>query len=264
MDLGLRNKVALICASSEGIGNAIASGLAREGAHVALFSRNLEKLKLAREQIKTYATGRVTIHVGDLAISSDIERVFDEVVSMHATGIDILVNNQAGPAPGALFAITEEELDRAYQINLKAVYTLTKLCLPTMQEKKWGRVLNVLSLSGKEPLANMLLSNIFRPAILGFAKTLATETASQNITVNSILPAAVMTNRTKTLLAQAAETQKIAFDAILTNSSKNIPIGRIASPEEFSQMAIFLCSQNASYITGTAVSIDGGISKGLW
>jgi len=263
MDLGIKSKVALVCASSEGIGKAIAAGLAAEGAHVALFSRDIEKLNLAAQDVKRGAQGRVSVHQGDLAISGDIVRVFEDVVKEHGS-IDILINNQGGPDAGSLLSVTDEQVDRAYSVNLKSVLLLTKLCLPQMRERKWGRIINVLSLSGKEPLPNMLLSNIFRPAVLGLAKTVAHENAAFNITVNSILPAAVMTNRTRKLLTAAAESQKIDFETILANSVKNIPIGRIASPEEFVQLALFLCSQNASYVTGSAISVDGGISKSLW
>lgn len=264
MNLFLDNKVALVCASSEGIGKAIAMGLSVEGVHIALFSRDAIKLEIAATEIKSVAKGRVTVHVGDLSLPSDIHRIYEEVLLQHNGMIDILINNQGGPVPGNLFELSETEIDHAYQVNLRSVFLLSKLCLAGMRVNNWGRIINILSISAKEPLPNMLLSNIFRPAALGLSKTLATENAPFNITINSLLPAAVMTNRTKTILVNVAKKQGIDLETLILENEKKIPVGRIAEPEEFSQLALFLCSDKASYITGTAISVDGGVSKSLW
>ncbi len=264
MNLFLNNKVALVCASSEGIGRAIAKGLAIEGANVALFSRDINKLEVAAKEIRTFSKGKITVHAGDISKPRDINRIFNDVLIQHGGRIDILINNQGGPAAGGVLDLAEDDLDNAYQANLRSVFLITKLCLLGMRERKWGRIINILSISGKEPLPNMLLSNIFRPAVLGFAKTIANENAPYNITINSLLPAAVMTNRTISSLMKAAETKGVNLDELIFESEKKIPIGRIAEPDEFSQMALFLCGENASYITGTAISVDGGVSRALW
>lgn len=263
MDLQLTGKNALVCAASEGIGKAIATGLAQEGANICIFSRTEDKVSKACKDIEKTAKGKVFGFVADLSNKSDRERINSEMRRVFSS-IDILINNQGGPAPGGLMAVTEEQTVAAVETNLYAVMHLTKLCLPQMQEKQWGRIINILSLSGKESLPNMLLSNMLRPAILGFSKTLAHENAKFGITVNSLLPSAVLSARTMGFMKKAAEMQGIDIETAIANTSKNIPVGHIATPEEFSQLAVFLCSPLASFVTGTAVAVDGGSSKGIY
>mgnify|MGYP001571489854 CR=1 FL=1 len=263
MNLQLEQKVALVCASSAGIGKAIAKGLAEEGVHVSILARTPNTLEAAYAEISKVARGKVMQTVCDVANSKDIAAVCESTQSKLGP-IDILINNQGGPAPGSLFDVTNEQLDSAIDTNIKAVFQFTKFCLPGMKQRRCGRVLNVLSISAKEPLPGMLLSNVMRPAILGFAKTLATEYAAAGVTINSLLPSAVMTARATRLMEARAKNEGVDLKTVVANASKGIPIGYIASPEEFAQLAVFLCSPNASYINGAAIAVDGGSNRGLF
>jgi len=263
MELRLNQKVALVCASSAGIGKAIACGLAAEGVHVSIFSRTKEAVESTAKEIGKTATGRVIHQVCDLSNPQDIKRVV-EYTQRELGPIDILINNQGGPEAGTLPDITDAQLESALAVNIRAVFQLTKLCLPSMKKRGFGRVINILSTSAKEPLPNMLLSNTVRPAILGFAKSLAKEYASFGVTINSILPHAVLTERAYSLLEERARQEKKDFDTTLANAAKSIPIGRLASPEECAELAVFLCSPRASYITGAAIPVDGGATHGLF
>ena len=178
--------------------------------------------------------------------------------------IDILINNQGGPAAGSIEQLTDKEIDSAIITNLPSVIHITKLCLPAMKQRSFGRIINILSISAKEALPGMLLSNIVRPALLGFSKTIAREYAPFGITVNSLLPSAVLTDRATSLMQKQATEQGVDFDAVLRNAIKSLPIGRMASPEEFAQLAVFLSSPKASYITGTAIAVDGGASHSIF
>ena len=263
MDLLLHQKVALVCASSTGIGKAIAKGLAEEGVHVSIFSRTENSIKQAAEDIAKTARGKVIYHVGDISHSEDVERIIEDTKEKLGT-IDILINNQGGPAAGSIEHLTNEEIDSAIETTLRSVIHVTKLCLPEMKRQSFGRIINILSVSAKESLPGMLLSNIMRPALLGFSKTIATEYAPFGITVNSLLPSAVATDRATFLMQKQAKEYGTDLNAVLKNAVKSLPIGRMATPEEFAQLAVFLSSPKASYITGTAIAVDGGASHSIF
>ncbi len=263
LNLELYQRVALVCASSGGIGKAIAKELARQGAAVSLFARNEGALVAASEEIAALGGGRVIHQVADLAKPQDLSQVV-EVTRSKLGPIDILIHNQGGPAPGGFDDVTDAQLDSALEINLRAVIRLTRLCLPEMKRRGWGRILHVLSVSAKEPLAGMFLSNVLRPAVLGLSKTLATECARSGVTVNCILPSAVLTDRARNLMRLRAEKESLTLEQVQAESAKNLPIGYLASPEEFAQLALFLCSPKASYVTGTAIPVDGGFTRGLY
>lgn len=263
MDLKISNRVALVCASSAGIGKAIANSLATEGVHVSIFGRNADKLESTRAEISRTAKGKVLATICDLGIKTDLVNLVKKTQS-ELGAIDILINNQGGPPPGKFEDLKDDQLKTSIQVNLESVITLLSLCLPEMRARGWGRIINVLSVSGKEPLPNMLLSNILRPAVLGLSKSLAVEYGAFGITVNSVLPYAVATERSVNLMKQTAEREHSAFQAILTRATKSIPVGHIATPEEFAEIVTFLCSPRASYINGSAISVDGGASKSLY
>ena len=263
MDLLLRKKVALVCASSAGIGKAIAKGLAEEGTHVSIFSRTDNSIKRAAEDIAKTAQGKVIYNVCDISNFEDVKRIIEDTNKKLGL-VDILINNQGGPAAGSIEQLTDKEIDSAIITNLRSVIHITKLCLPAMKQRSFGRIINILSISAKEALPGMLLSNIVRPALLGFSKTIAREYAPFGITVNSLLPSAVLTDRATSLMQKQATEQGVDFDAVLRNAIKSLPIGRMASPEEFAQLAVFLSSPKASYITGTAIAVDGGASHSIF
>jgi 3-oxoacyl-[acyl-carrier protein] reductase len=263
VELGLVNKVALISASSAGIGKAIAAGLACEGAHISMFSRRADVIAAAARDISQVAVGSVIHNVGDLRQKGDIDRVVKDTEDRLGP-IDILVNNQGGPAAGTLEGLADQDLRAAIETNLEAVLYLTRHCLSSMKARRWGRIVNVLSVSGKEPLPGMLLSNILRPAVLGFAKSIASEYAPFGITVNSLLPSAVLTARAHGFIEARASREGSTLEEALAAAAGAIPAGHIASPEEFAAVAVFLCSPLASYVTGTAIPVDGGVTRSLY
>lgn len=263
MELSLKGKNAIVCASSAGIGKAIAKGLLKEGANVTILGRDQERLDSAMNELNSVeGKGQLIAHSCDLGKIEDIKKVY-EVTKEKFGSIDILVNNQGGPKPGGFDDLNIQDIREALEINLYSALELTKLCLPDMQANKWGRIINILSISAKESLPNMFLSNMIRPAIVGFAKTVATENAANGITVNNLLPSAVLSDRTNFFIQKAADEAGIAFEEQLEKVAQTLPPKKIATPEEFSQMALFLASENASYVNGTSICIDGGLSKGI-
>ena len=262
MDMSHDGKVAVVCASSAGIGKGIAKKLAIEGAHIVLLARGEDRLKNAYKEIQEISKREVFYFPCDLSESAQIKQTFKKIESA-AGGVDILINNQGGPAPGSIEDLLAEDLDMAIKTNIESVFHITKLCLPYMKKKKWGRIINILSVSGKQPLPNMLLSNMVRPAILGFAKTLANEYGPFGITINSLLPANVLSDRTNSLLSQRAEKEKKSMEDLIHECSQGVPLKRMVHPDEFAEMASFLACEKGSFITGTAISIDGGLSGSL-
>jgi 3-oxoacyl-[acyl-carrier protein] reductase len=260
MNLKLTGKNALVCASSSGIGKGIANGLLKEGVNVSILGRNEEKLEQTKKELSKL--GVVIATVCDLAKKDNIQNVFNRTITEFGN-IDILVNNQGGPAPGNFEDITDEQTSDALKINLMSILTLTKLCLPSMKNKKWGRIINILSVSAKESLPNMFLSNTVRPAVLGFSKSIATNYASLGITVNNLLPSAVLSDRTNFFVNKKANDEGISYDESLKQISARLPIKRIATTEEFAQSVVFLASENASYINGVSICVDGGSTKGI-
>ncbi len=263
MELGLKGKNALVCASSGGIGKAIAFALAKEGANVSILGRDAGRLAKAERELKSAVTGKVLATVCDLAKQNDVDNVFYETLKEFGT-IDILINNHGGPKPGSFDKISHADTLEAMDICLYSVLNLSSKCLVEMKKNKWGRIVNILSLSAKEPIPNMFLSNLIRPALLGFTKTVALENAAEGITVNSLLPAAVLSDRTSYFVDKGAQEKGISFDEELENISAGLPAKYIATAEEFAQTAVYLCSENASYVNGTAICVDGGISKALF
>lgn len=263
MDLKLKGKNALVFAASKGIGKSIAKLLYTEGANVAFCSRNIDDLKKAHDEIAPLGSGVLFYDTCDLAKSEDIA-TFIKATQKKLGKIDILINNQGGPTPGNFSAISEVQLQEALNNNLLSIFRASKLCLPDMIDKKWGRIINILSISAKEPIPTLLLSNMTRSSVLAMAKTMAKEYAQYGITINSLLPNAVLTDRTLFFMKQKSEEQKISIEEAIKQSATSLPIGHIASPEEFNQLTLFLCSEAASYVNGTAISVDGGASAGLF
>ena len=262
MDLGISGKNAIIGASSGGIGKGIALELAKEGVNVSILGRDKDKLFKTRDEILEIAKGKVIATVCDLSISEDIENVYKKTIEEFG-GVDILINNHGGPKPGSFIDTSKEDTLQAFNLCFHSTTLMTKLCLPNMIENKWGRIINVLSLSAREPIKGMYLSNVIRPALTGFAKTIAIENADKGITVNNVLPSAVLSDRTSYFVNLAAENNGTSFNDELKKIEESLPNKYIATPEEFAQSVIYLCSKNAGYVNGVSLQIDGGISKGL-
>ena len=247
MNLHLDGKVALVTAGSKGIGFAIARGLAAEGVRVALCARTAPEVDEAAAAVG--GTG----FVADVSSEGDLEHLFSEVRG--AVGApDILVTNAGGPPSGTPTQIGLSGWDGAYNLTLMSVVRLVQHALPAMRERGWGRIINVTSLSVREPVPTLTLSNAFRAAVTGYAKTLAGEVGKDGVTVNNVAPGYTATARTDELFGGAAREQLEA----------DIPLGRFATPEEVAAAAVFLASQGAAYITGQTLLVDGGLTKGVY
>lgn len=246
MELGLHDRTALVAASSAGLGFATAAALAAEGCRVVVSGRSAGRLEEAAGRIP----GSIPV-VADVSTPAGAAGLVDEAVS--ALGrVDILVTNAGGP-PAGTFATTDvEAYPDALALNLLSVVAMCRAAVPAMCERGWGRVLAITSISVREPIANLILSNTARAGATGFLKTLALEVASQGVTVNSIQPGLHETDR---LVEVYGDT--------LTEQAGRVPTGLLGDPADFGRVAAFLCSESARFITGTAVPVDGGSHRGL-
>jgi len=262
MDLGLKGKTALITAASKGIGKAVAESLAAEGCEIAICSRTKDDLISAANEIKEKYKTEPFWCVCDLNKEKDIELAV-EVVNKQFGKIDILVNNCGGPIPGYLRDLNFKDWTSAFEQVLMSVVKFSSLIVPEMILREWGRIINITSVSVKQPIDNLMLSNSLRSGVIGFAKTLSNEVAKFNITVNNIAPGYTLTNRLYDLAVHRAKVSGISHEEILSDMSKAIPMNRLGRPEEIASAVAFLASQQASYITGNTLVIDGGFVKGL-
>jgi 3-oxoacyl-[acyl-carrier protein] reductase len=262
MDLGLRGKVALVAASSKGLGRAVAEELAAEGAHLVICARGQQALEEAAESIRQRAAVKVVDVAADVSDPQGAARVVK--VALDEFGqVDILVTNSGGPPSGSFETLTAEMWDAATRLLLKSAVELTRAVLPGMKERRWGRILNVTSIAAKQPIEGLMLSNSLRAAVIGFARTLATEVAPFGVTVNNLLPGYTRTDRVQEL-ARAAGGKAGASDTdIISRWEKEIPMGRLGEPREFAALAAFLASERASYITGSSIAVDGGWIRSL-
>lgn len=263
MDLGLKGKVAIVTASSTGIGKAVAETLVSEGANVAICSRSKEKLVEASKDIKNKTGNEPFWCVCDINSQKDIENFYNAVVQQFG-GVDILVNNCGGPIPGYFSDLSEDDWNDAFKQVLLSVIRFSHLVLPDMIKKEWGRIINITSVAVKQPVHNLILSNSFRAAVTGFAKTLSNEVANKNITVNNVAPGYTLTHRLYELAVNRAKTSGKSHEEILVEMAKDVPMNRLGGPEEIAALVAFLASKQASYITGTTIQVDGGSTKGIF
>jgi 3-oxoacyl-[acyl-carrier protein] reductase len=262
MDLGLSGKAALVCGSSQGLGRAIADALAAEGADVVINSRSAEKLDEVRREIVAATGANVEAVAGDLTDPEQVERVVDS--AREAFGrIDILVTNTGGPPSGPFEDHTAEVWRGAIAQNLESVVNLVRAVLPGMKDRSWGRIVNVTSISVKQPVAGLILSNSIRAAVTGFAKTIANEAAPFGVTVNNVLPGFTRTERLVYLAEAAAARSEGTVEDVYEGWEREVPAGRLGEPREIGALAAFLCSTQAAYVTGQSVAADGGWIKGL-
>jgi len=263
MDLNLKGKVALVTASSTGIGRAVAELFAQEGASVAICARTKEELiKTAAEIKRSYDVDPLWC-VCDVTVEKDILNTI-EIVESKLGKIDILVNNTGGPVSGIFDKLTDESWETAFNLILMSAIRFTRRVLPSMKERRWGRIINITSVSVKQPLQNLMLSNSLRSAVIGFAKTLSNEIGEYNITVNNIAPGYTLTNRLYELSINKAKLTGGSHEHMLAEMAKEVPLNRLARPDEIAAAAVFLASERACYITGTTLQIDGGLYKGMY
>ncbi len=262
MDLGLTNKVALVCGSSKGLGKATAKCLAREGASVILCSSNPANLEKAKKDMQEASCAEVTAIVANLSDQEDVSRLI-EVLFKRYRHIDILVNNTGGPPPGKFDELSIDDWREAYEAMFISAVMLTKSVLPGMKSQRWGRILNITSIAVKQPVENLILSNSIRAGITGFARTLANEVAPFGITVNNILPGFTRTERLENLAEETAGRKGVSVEEAYQTWIKDIPMNRLGEPEEFGNVVTFLASARASYVTGTSITVDGGWVRSL-
>lgn len=253
MDLGLKDKVAFIAASSEGLGKAVAKELVIEGASVVICGRNPETLELAQEEIQSAGNGKVIAVTGDLNKSAD--RAFMIKAALKEfEAIDILVTNNGGPPTGKFEELKQEQWDLAYQQLLASTTDLVRGFLPSMKKKNWGRIISITSMAVKQPVNNLILSNSIRLSVVGLMKTLANELGAYNITVNNVMPGYTETERL---------TKLIKTTPSFSSARSEVPMGRFGKPEEFAAAVTFLASERAGYITGISLAVDGGWIKSI-
>jgi 3-oxoacyl-[acyl-carrier protein] reductase len=262
MDLGIKGKTALVCGSSAGLGRAIADALAAEGVNLVINSRSPEKLATVRGEIAQASGVQVQAVPADLTDPDGVEELVSAAQDAFGT-VDILVTNTGGPPAGAFESHSAEVWSQAIAQNFESVVNLTRAVLPGMKEQRWGRIVNVTSISVKQPVAGLILSNAIRAGVTGFAKTISNEVAAFNVTVNNVLPGFTRTERLTHLAEAVAEREGLTVEGAYEGWEAEIPMGRLADPPEFGAVAAFLCSEQASYVTGQSVAVDGGWIKGL-
>ncbi|HSR32524.1 MAG TPA: SDR family oxidoreductase [Anaerolineae bacterium] len=262
MDLGLKDRVAIVAASSRGLGKACAWELAREGAKVVVCARDSARLTATAEEIRA-ATGVEVLPVkADLTNNAQIRHLVDETLQNFGH-IDVLVTNNGGPPAGYFDDFDDEAWAEAYQLTLMSAVRLIRVVLPTMRAQQWGRIVNITSVAVKQPIDNLLLSNVFRPGVIGLAKTLAAQVAADGITVNNVAPGYTRTARVLDLAKARAAEQGRTVEEIMAETTVTFPMQRMGEPEELSALVAFLASERASYITGTTIQVDGGYVRGV-
>lgn len=263
MDLGLNGKVAIVGGSSKGLGFAIALGLAREGANVTICARNEDELQQAAARIRGECGTEVLALQSDLTKYEDIKRLVNETYQQFGR-IDILVNNTGGPKPGGFFDHEDANWQEAFELLLLSVVRMCREVIPYMKKQGGGRIINDTSFTVKEPLSNLLLSNVFRVGVVSLAKTLSQELAADNILVNNVCPGSFRTARMEQLLEHRAEKEGKSAAQLEAEIAEAIPLGRILSPDELANLVVFLASDKASGITGETILVDGGKLRGLF
>lgn len=252
MDLGIKNKVALVLASSKGLGKAVAIELAREGARVIICGTDAKALAATEAEIQTIAPGNVVSFVCDITDEIQRKRLVEQ--SVNAFGeIEILVTNTGGPAAGGFEQFNLDDWKNLYNLLFLSAVDIIKHVLPGMKKRKFGRILTITSISVKQPVDNLISSNAVRTSLVGLVKSLSNEVAAYGITVNNLLPGYTNTNRLEQLVEKNPK---------VNEAKETIPMKRFGKPEEFAAAAAFLVSERASYITGQSLAVDGGWIKG--
>ncbi len=262
MDLGLKDKVAVVAGGSMGLGKAVALELSREGARIAIGALDDPELPRAAEEIKNETGGEVIAIPVDVTIPEQAKNFVRKAIEHYGT-IDILVNNAGGPPAATFLDIDDDLWVFGFKLNLMSTILMTREAVPVMKEKRWGRIINMTSVAVKQPIDGLILSNTMRSGVVGMAKTLSNELAPFNVTVNNVCPGYTMTDRVRKLAIVTAEKEGTTPEEIIKRWESTIPMGRLGTPQEFANLVTFLASERSSYITGASIQIDGGYYKGI-
>jgi 3-oxoacyl-[acyl-carrier protein] reductase len=255
VDFGISGKLALVTGASSGIGEAVALALAAEGVKLAVAARRMERLESVTLRAKAAGASDAKAFELDLSDPQSIQSMLTALKRSFGD-IDILVANGGGPKPGAYLEIERADWETAYRTTLRAMLDLVDGTVGGMRAKRWGRIVALTSTSVKQPIQNLVLSNAFRTALVSTLKTLSTDVARDGITINAIATGRVATDRLRELYGSDADMAKAA--------QHDVPIGRVATPQEYAPLVAFLCSEPARYITGQTIAIDGGLLRGLF
>jgi 3-oxoacyl-[acyl-carrier protein] reductase len=263
MDYGIQGRVALVAAASKGLGKACAMGLAREGAKVAICARGEETLERTAREIMATTGAEVFWRPADMSRAEDIQGLIDAARS-HFGRLDILVTNAGGPPPGHFMDFSDDDWLAALNMNLMSTIRLIRGVIPQMQAQQWGRIVNITSVTVKQPLETLILSNVSRAGVVTLSKTLSNQLARDNVLINTVCPGIIQTDRVNQVVGNLADSQGLSMADALQNYVKPVPMGRPGQPAEFADLVTFLCSDRCTYITGTVTQIDGGMVQGYF
>ena len=262
MNLNLKNKNAIVCASSQGLGKAAALDLAEEGVNLAICSRDQDKINKVKEEIhqKTKSEIKVIALMVDLDSPDEIQAFYKQVEN-DLGSVDILVNNNGGPPPSTFEQLSDDDWQKAFNSTMMSCLRLSKLVMPNMKKNGWGRIINISSVSVKTPVNGLFLSNSLRMGVLGWAKALSDELAPHGITVNTVCPGYTRTERVEAILETQSNSSGLKKEEIEKSIAENIPMKRVGEAEDLAGLITFLASEKADYMTGLAIQVDGGSAR---
>ena len=262
MKLNLKNKNAIVCASSQGLGKAAALDLAEEGVNLAICSRDQGKINKAKEEIHQKINSEIKVIALKVDLDSPDEiQAFYKQVENDLGSVDILVNNNGGPPPSTFEQLSDDDWQKAFNSTMMSCLRLSKLVIPNMKKNAWGRIINISSVSVKTPVNGLFLSNSLRMGVLGWAKALSDELAPHGVTVNTVCPGYTRTERVEAILETQSNSSGLKKEEIEKSIAENIPMKRVGEAEDLAGLITFLASEKADYMTGLAIQVDGGSAR---